>query len=146
PSSDRAFDEPLRGPCLHELFEAQADRAPDAPAVSFEGRTLSYGELDRCANRVAHRLRGLGVGPESLVALAAERSLELVVGLLGILKAGGAYVPLDPAYPRERLAFMLEDSGAKVLVTHGETSVLPSDGALTVVRIEDTTRESDARV
>jgi amino acid adenylation domain-containing protein len=102
---------------LHQLFEEQARRAPDAVAVLFEGEELTYGELNRRANQLAHYLRRLGVGPEDLVGICVERSPEMLVGLLGILKAGGAYVPLDPAYPRERLAFMLEDAGVKVLVT-----------------------------
>ena len=84
----------------------------------FEDATLSYRELDERANRLAHHLRGRGVGPEVVVGLCLERSPEMVIGLLAILKAGGAYLPLDPAYPRERLAFMLEDAGAPVLVTH----------------------------
>lgn len=103
--------------CLHELFEEQAERTPDAVALVFEGQQLTYRELNERANWLGHHLRGLGVGPEVLVGLCLERSLELVVGILGILKAGGAYVPLDPAYPSERLAFMLEDSGVRVLVT-----------------------------
>ena len=84
----------------------------------FEDATLSYRELDERANRLAHHLRGRGVGPEVVVGLCLERSPEMVIGLLAILKAGGAYLPLDPAYPRERLAFMLDDAGAPVLVTH----------------------------
>ena len=103
--------------CIHELFEAQVKRTPDAVAVTFEDRKLTYRELNRRANQWAHYLRSLGVGPEVLVGLCVERSLEMVVGLLGVLKAGGAYVPLDPAYPRERLAFMLEDAQAPVLLT-----------------------------
>jgi len=103
--------------CLHEMFEAQAARRPDAEAVACEGERLSYDQLNRRANRLAHRLQSLGVGPESLVGLCLERSVEMVVGALAVLKAGGAYVPLDPQYPQERLAFMLEDSGARVLVT-----------------------------
>jgi len=103
--------------CVHELFEAQVERTPDAVAVVFEGQQLTFRELNARANRVAHQLRGLGVGPEVLVGICVERSLETVEGLLGILKAGGGYVPLDPEYPKERLAFMVRDSGLKVLLT-----------------------------
>ena len=99
-------------PTLPELFAAQAARTPDAVAVVFEEQSLTYAQLDARANQLAHHLRGLGVGPETVVGLCVERSLEMVVGLLGILKAGGAYLPLDPAYPQERLAFMLEDARA----------------------------------
>ena len=98
--------------CIHELFEAQAAKTPDAVAVVFEDRQLTYGELNARANRLAHHLRGLGVKPDARVAICVERGLEMVVGLLAILKAGGAYVPLDPAYPQERLGFMLADAGA----------------------------------
>ncbi len=103
--------------CIHQLFEAQVERTPDAIAVVFEAEQLTYGELNRRANQLAHHLRALGVGPEVLVAICLERSLETVIGLLGILKAGGAYVPLDPAYPKERLAFMLKDAQVPVLLT-----------------------------
>src|SRR5262249_41417972 len=103
---------------LPTLFAAQAARTPDAVAVVFGDARLSYRELDVRANQLAHHLRSLGVGPEVVVALCLERSPEMVVGLIAILKAGGAYLPLDPAYPRERLAFMLADAGAPVLVTH----------------------------
>jgi amino acid adenylation domain-containing protein len=103
--------------CIHQLFEAQVERTPDAIAVMFEAEQLTYGELNRRANQLAHHLRALGVGPEVLVAICLERSLEMVIGLLGILKAGGAFVPLDPAYPKERLAFMLKDAQAPVLLT-----------------------------
>ncbi|HTG35649.1 MAG TPA: non-ribosomal peptide synthase/polyketide synthase [Thermoanaerobaculia bacterium] len=103
---------------VDELFAAQAARTPEAVAVICRGEPLTYGELGARAGRLASRLRALGVGPETPVALAMERSLAMVVGLLGIWKAGGAYLPLDPAYPRERLAYMLEDSRAPVLVTH----------------------------
>jgi amino acid adenylation domain-containing protein len=112
--------------CVHELFEAQAARTPDAVAVVYEGRELTYGELNRRADALARRLRRSGVGPDVLVSLCVERSLEMVVALVGILKAGGAYLPLDPDYPKARLAFMLEDSGAPVLVTErGVLSRLP---------------------
>ncbi|MFC4121521.1 non-ribosomal peptide synthetase [Nonomuraea zeae] len=104
--------------CLHRLFEQQADRTPDAVAVEFEGACLTYAELDRRANRLAHLLRGLGVGPEVPVALHVGRSLDLPVALLGILKSGGAYVPLDPSYPRGRLTQVLGRVDTPVLVTH----------------------------
>ena len=103
--------------CLHQLFEAQVERTPDSVAVVFEDRLLTYCELNERANQLAGHLSGLGVKPGVLVGICVERSLEMMIGLLGILKAGGAYVPLDPAYPKERLAFMLADSGASVLVT-----------------------------
>ncbi|HEY2739383.1 MAG TPA: amino acid adenylation domain-containing protein, partial [Thermoanaerobaculia bacterium] len=104
--------------CLHELIEMQVERTPDAIAVSFAGgdpeQDLTYRALNDRANRVAHHLRRLGIGPESLVGVAAERSIEMVVALVGVIKAGGAYVPLDPGYPKERLQYMLEDSGIAV--------------------------------
>jgi natural product biosynthesis luciferase-like monooxygenase protein len=103
--------------CIHELFEAQAEKTPEADAIVFEGIRLSYRELNRRANQVAHHLRRLGVGADVLVGVCVERSWEMMVGLLGILKAGGAYVPLDPTYPKERLAMMLEDAQAPVLLT-----------------------------
>jgi amino acid adenylation domain-containing protein len=103
--------------CIHGLFEAQAAKNPESIALEFEGKQLTYGELNRRANQLAHYLRRLGIGPEKLVGICIERSMEMVIGLLGILKAGGAYIPLDPSYPRERLAFMLDDSQASVLLT-----------------------------
>jgi amino acid adenylation domain-containing protein len=103
--------------CIHELFEAQVERTPDAIAVVFEDQQLTYRELNAKANQLAHYLQTLGVGPEVLVGICVERSLEMAIGLLGILKAGGAYVPLDPAYPQERLTFMLEDARVPVLLT-----------------------------
>ncbi|MCC6558329.1 MAG: amino acid adenylation domain-containing protein [Polyangiaceae bacterium] len=109
--------EPGGGPCLHELFEAEVRRRPDAAAVTFEGRHHSYAEINARANRLAHHLRALGVGPDALVGLCLERSVELVVGIMGILKAGGAYVPLDPAHPAARLSLMLEDCRAAVVVS-----------------------------
>ncbi len=108
-----------RDKCVHELFEEQAARTPDAVAVVHDRRTLAYSQLNARANQLARHLRDLGVGPEAPVAICVERSLEMVVGLLAILKAGGAYVPLDPAYPVERLSFMLNDSAPAVLLVDG---------------------------
>src|SRR5262249_47946692 len=102
---------------LPELFAAQALKTPDAVAVVFEDRQLTSRELDERSNQVARHLRGRGVGPEVVVGLCLERSLELMVGLIGILKAGGAYLPLDPDHPRERLGFMVADAGARLIVT-----------------------------
>ncbi len=110
--------QPIASATVAELFAAQAVRTPEAVAVVFEEQQLTYRQLDERANRLAHHLRGLGVGPEVVVGLCVERSLQMIVGLLGILKAGGAYLPLDPGYPAERLAFMLEDSRAPLLLTH----------------------------
>ena len=104
--------------CIHQLFEEQVERTPLAVAVIFKDRQLTYEQLNLRANQLAHHLRTLGVGPEVLVGICLERSIEMVVGLLGILKAGGAYVPLDPNYPPSRLSYMLADSGVEVLLTH----------------------------
>jgi amino acid adenylation domain-containing protein len=106
--------------CIHQLFEEQVERTPDAVAVVFEGQQLTYNELNCRANQLAHYLQSLGVKPDELVGICVERSLEMIVGLLGILKAGGAYVPFDPDYPIERLSFMLEDAAVKVLLTQQE--------------------------
>ncbi|MCF3578208.1 non-ribosomal peptide synthetase [Planktothrix agardhii] len=106
--------------CIHQLFEEQVERTPDAVAVVFECQQLTYNELNCRANQLAHYLQSLGVKPDELVGIGVERSLEMIVGILGILKAGGAYVPLDPEYPQERLNFMLEDSQVKVLVTQAK--------------------------
>ncbi|PYP88164.1 MAG: non-ribosomal peptide synthetase, partial [Candidatus Angelobacter sp. Gp1-AA117] len=106
-----------RDKCVHELFEEQVARTPDAIAVVFEGEELSYAQLNARANRLAHYLRELGVRPDDRVAICAERGFAMLVGLLAILKAGGAYVPLDPAYPEERLQYMLEDSAPILLLT-----------------------------
>jgi non-ribosomal peptide synthetase component F len=115
--------------CLHELLEEQAKRNPEGVAVVYEDRQVSYGELNRRANQLAHYLRGEGVGPDRLVGLCVERSLEMVVGIVGILKAGGAYVPLDPGYPRERLEYMLRDSRPALVVTErGVEERLPEEG------------------
>ncbi|TRU88215.1 MAG: amino acid adenylation domain-containing protein [Microcystis novacekii Mn_MB_F_20050700_S1] len=103
--------------CIHQLFEEQVERTPDNVAVVFEDQQLNYRELNARANQLAHYLQNLGVGPDVLVGICVERSLEMMVGLLGILKAGGGYVPLEPAYPQERLDFMLGESQAQVLLT-----------------------------
>ncbi len=114
--NDTAADYP-KDKCIHQLFEEQVERTPDAIALEFEDKQITYRELNRRANQLAHHLIGLGIGPEKLVGICVERSIEMVVGLLGILKAGGAYVPLDPAYPEDRLRFMLDDSQVSVLLT-----------------------------
>ena len=103
--------------CIHQLFEAQVERTPEGIAVVFKDQQLTYRELNAQANQLAHYLIAQGVAPDVLVGICVERSIEMVVGLLGILKAGGAYVPLDPAYPKERLAFMLSDTNVSVLLT-----------------------------
>ncbi|MEH2127083.1 non-ribosomal peptide synthase/polyketide synthase [Nostoc sp.] len=114
--NDTQVDYPI-DKCIHQLFEEQVERTPDAVAVVFENQQLTYHELNCRANQLAHYLQSLGVRPDTLVAICVERSLEMVVGLLGILKAGAAYVPLDPAYPQDRLSFMLENAQASVLLT-----------------------------
>ncbi|MET3441654.1 amino acid adenylation domain-containing protein [Variovorax paradoxus] len=113
---------------VHRLIEQQVVRHPDAAALVFGERTLSYGELNARANRLAHHLISLGVKPEAQVGIAVERSVDMVVGLLAILKAGGAYVPLDPEYPAERLAYMVEDSGIGLLLTQSHLSVPGLEG------------------
>ncbi len=121
------------GPLAHDLFAERAASAPEAAAISHRGATLSYGELDRRANRLAHHLRALGAGPETRVGVCLERTPELVVALLGVLKAGAAYLPLDPAYPAGRLALMLADAGAPLVVTEaGLSARLPASGVALV--------------
>ncbi|HYH78578.1 MAG TPA: amino acid adenylation domain-containing protein, partial [Longimicrobium sp.] len=123
--------------CIHELFEAQAARTPDAVAVEFEGETLGYGALNKRANQLAHHLAGLGVGPETRVGICLERGTEMIVSVLGVLKAGGAYVPLDPAYPAERLAFVLADAEVPVLVTQESLrAALPAGDGVAVVSVD----------
>jgi amino acid adenylation domain-containing protein len=130
--NDTRADQPNER-CIHQLFEAQVERTPEAIAVVFEDQQLTYGELNRRANRLAHHLRALGAGPEVPVGLCLKHSLETVVGLLGILKAGGVYVPLDPAYPKQRLAFMLEDAEVPILLTEQPLLAgLPEHGAKVV--------------
>ena len=128
---------PVPAATLPELFSAQAAARPDCVAVVFEDQSLTYAALDRRANQLAHHLRGLGVGPDVIVGLCVERSLDMIVGLLGILKAGGAYLPLDPAYPLERIAFMIEDAGASVLLTQAALRHRLPDTQARILRIDD---------
>ncbi|MCU0072389.1 amino acid adenylation domain-containing protein [Pseudomonas koreensis] len=121
---------------VHGLFEAQVHRTPQAIALQAGERQLTYAELNVQANRLAHHLRELGVGPDSRVAICVERGLELVVGLLGILKAGGAYVPLDPAYPPERLDYMLKDSAPVAVLVHGATRNLLGESSALVIDLD----------
>jgi amino acid adenylation domain-containing protein len=123
--------------CVYELFEAQAERVPDAVALVCGEQRLSYAELNARANRLARLLREWGVGPEVTVGVMIARSVEMVVALLSILKAGGAYVPLDPSYPSERLDFMLADSQAAVLLTHGNRAKGLAQDSRHVIRLDD---------
>ncbi len=128
---------------VHELFEAQVKESPEAIALVCDGRELTYQDLNRRANRLAHRLRETGTGPETLIGICAERSLEMVVGLLGILKAGGAYVPLDPSYPIARLEFILDDTEAPVLlVQQSLLTQVPKHDHIEILE-EDRSRYSD---
>ncbi len=131
--------------CLHELFEERVRHCPDAPAVVHDGRRLTYAALDARANVLAQHLRKLGVGPNVLVGICVERSFEMVIGLLAIAKAGGAYLPMDPAYPRERLAFMLADSGVSVLLTQRTMrALLPEpETEIQLVLIDETRSSAD---
>ncbi|HEY0022714.1 MAG TPA: amino acid adenylation domain-containing protein [Longimicrobium sp.] len=123
--------------CIHELFEAQVARTPDAVAIAFDGENLGYGALNERANRLAHHLVGLGVRPEVRVGICLERGPEMIVSLLAVLKAGGAYVPLDPAYPAERLAFILADAAVPVLVTQESLrAALPAGDGVAVVSVD----------
>ena len=116
--------------CIHQLFEVQVQKTPDAVAVAFGTQTLTYRQLNRKANQLAHHLQDRGVGPETLVGLCVERSLDMVIGLLGILKAGGAYVPIDPTYPRDRITYILEDTQIALLLT--QQTVLPRLSTLAI--------------
>ncbi|SDA98115.1 Condensation domain-containing protein, partial [Pseudomonas sp. NFACC15-1] len=122
---------------IHGQFEACAVAQPDAVAVVFESRTLTYGELNARANRLAHRLLSLGIRPDERVAICVERGLDMIVGLLGILKAGAGYVPLDPAYPLERLAFMIEDSAPVAIVVHTATQALLVDESVRLIDLDN---------
>ncbi|HEU4456113.1 MAG TPA: amino acid adenylation domain-containing protein, partial [Longimicrobium sp.] len=135
---------------LHRLFEARVEIAPDAPAVSFAGEVISYAELNARANRLARRLTTLGVGAESIVAVSLERSPEMVVALLAVSKAGGAFLPVDPAYPAERRRWMLEDSGARIIITRSALATdLPATDA-SVIALDaaagEIDREDDANL
>jgi amino acid adenylation domain-containing protein len=124
--------------CLHHLLERQSTAAPDSAAVEFEGTSLSYRALNARANQVAHHLRALGVGPETVVGLFTERSIEMIVGLFGILKAGAAYLPLDPTYPADRLQFMLADTSVPIVLTHERcVDRLPESGGQVLVLDRD---------
>src|SRR6266702_2460692 len=131
--------------CVHQLFEEQAAKAPEATAVVFEDAALTYGELNRRANQLAHYLRELGVRPDTRVALCVERGFEMIVALLAVLKAGGAYVPLDPAYPIDRLRFMLQDSAPVALLTQSHLQNLFPELStlLPVLDLDDTTLWQD---
>ncbi|MFI7333850.1 non-ribosomal peptide synthetase/MFS transporter [Micromonospora aurantiaca (nom. illeg.)] len=140
--NDTTADFP-RTETLHGPIEERAAATPDAVAVTIDGHSRTYAELNAQANRVAHRLRAAGVGPETLVGVCAERSVELVAGLLGVLKAGGAYLPLDPEYPADRLAFMVGDADAPVVLVQSHLrDVLPDTGA-TVLELDDATVWAD---
>ncbi|MBX3328845.1 MAG: amino acid adenylation domain-containing protein [Nitrospira sp.] len=127
---------PVDGECIHERIERVAREQPEAVAVVYEGQSLTYGELDARADSLAKYLHKLGVGPEVRVGLCMERSLELIVGLLGVLKAGGAYVALDPKLPKERLVFMLSDSGARVVIMQAASGDLSHDTALRQIYLD----------
>jgi amino acid adenylation domain-containing protein/FkbM family methyltransferase len=127
---------PDSGVCLHRLIEQQALRTPDQPAVAYERQTLTYSELNRRANRLAQHLRTLGAGPEVIIGLLVERSVEMIVGLLGILKAGCAYLPIDPAFPQERIAFMLGDANARIVLTQSSLATSLSARAMQVLCLD----------
>ncbi|MDP9511284.1 amino acid adenylation domain-containing protein [Pseudomonas protegens] len=126
-------------PLIHQQVEAQARVQPEAPALLFQAQRLSYGELNRRANQVAHRLLALGVRADQRVAICVERGLEMIIGLLGILKAGGAYVPIDPAYPRERIAYTLEDSAPVALLVQADTQALVADLRVPLIDLDSRT-------
>ncbi|MBE9125474.1 amino acid adenylation domain-containing protein [Coleofasciculus sp. LEGE 07092] len=129
--------------CIHQLFEQQVDRTPDAIAVMFKDQKLTYRELNTKANQLAHNLQQLGVKPEVLVGICVERSLEMIVGLLGILKAGGAYVPLDPVYPMERLAYMVSDAQVQVLLTQEKLLPLLSQQIAHIICLDTSCGDSN---
>jgi amino acid adenylation domain-containing protein len=132
--TERAYP---RGVCIHDLFQAQVRQRPEAVALVWDTTRLSYAELDARANQLAHRLRGLGVGPESRVGVLLERGVDLIVSILAVLKAGGAYVPLDPGYPAERLRMMLDDSSVRVLLSRSDAAAVVDADGLSVVLLDE---------
>ncbi len=135
-----------RDRCIHELVEAQVKKTPGAVAVVFQDQHLTYSELDRRSNQLARRLRSLGAGPDVLVGICVERSLDMVIGLLGVLKAGGAYVPIDPVYPRDRVAHMLRDAACPVILTQTRhVSALPVQGEQIICLDAPSSENADER-
>ena len=128
---------PVSGRAIHELFEAQVARAPQAVALEFGGREMSYAELNARANQLACALRARGVGPEVLVPICLERGIDFIVGVVGIVKAGGAYVPIDPSYPRARLEFLLHDAAGPVLITNQPLQAKLPPGPREILCIDD---------
>src|SRR5581483_9381775 len=133
-ATDVDFDQQL---CMHHLFEAQVARTPDALAIISGEAYLTYAKLNEQANRLAHYLQRLGTGPDTLVGLHVERSLEMLIGLFGILKAGGAYVPLDPTYPTERLTFMLADARLRLVLSQARLGAIPAEQCQTLFLDKD---------
>src|SRR5262249_61992342 len=119
--------------CLHHLLERRAKQSPQSIALSGDGLCISYAGLNRRANQLAHYLQAVGVGPETLVALYLERSPEMIIAILAVLKCGGAYVPLDPAWPRRRLAFIVEDAQAALVLTESTRAEDLSDTATQII-------------
>ncbi|MBE0369966.1 non-ribosomal peptide synthetase [Pseudoalteromonas aurantia] len=144
--NDTAMDYP-KDKCIHELFEQHAQDNPDNIAAIFDNETLTYRELNERANQLAHYLvEQQGVTPDTLIGLCVERSLEMIIGILGILKAGGAYVPLDPSYPKERLDYMVEDAGLTIIVSHAQVSEVLSGYAAQVIHLDDKSSYKDQSI
>src|SRR5579872_3042171 len=132
-TSHQALTVCVQDACIHKLFETHAEQTPEACAVIFNNERLTYGELNRRANRLAWKLVKLGVGPNTTVGIFAERSIAAVVGLVAVLKAGGTCLPLDPEYPKERISFMLQDGEVRfLLVDHELVERLPENSAITI--------------
>jgi amino acid adenylation domain-containing protein len=141
--NDTKTDYP-RDKCIHHLFEEQVERVPDATALVCEDQLMTYRELNRRANQLAHFLQAQGVGPDAMVGICVERSFKMVIGVLGILKAGGAYVPLDPVYPEKRLAFILQDSEVPISLTHNRVNKCLPESHTRILNL-DTEREALSR-